>query len=1003
MSVAAIRDGKIQEVDDNDFDVEFVSPNQFLSTHVNQIPLQNAVSAPRLFYGARFYNQAVPLINPETPLVQNLVDGTDQSFDELLGEQMGAVRAKGAGTVRKITPDFIEVEDAETKEVRKVNLYNNMPFNRKTMITNTPMVQEGDTIEPGQLLAKSNYTDDQGRVAMGVNARIGLVPYKGHSMDDAVVISESFAKRLTSQQAYSDEIDLSDGTKGGVKHFISLFPTEYTKEQLANFDENGVVKPGTVLNPGDPYILATKPRMITSNMGAVGKLSRAMANTRQNASRVWDHEDPAEVVDVAQTRKGFKVIVKSETPAKVGDKMVERHGQKGIISKIIPDSQMPRTTDGEPLEVLLNPMGIPSRVNDATPLDMLLGKVAKKRGEPFRLGAFNKKGESWVDFVERTLAENEMSDVEEVFDPSEQRKLENPITVGYGHILKLHHMGESKVSSRSQGAYDCYSSDTEVLTDKGWVFWPAVTEEHKLYTPDLKTHTASYEYPRRLVSYDFDGDLLHYSSRKLDFMVTENHKCPSATPKVSEWRDRTAQKLMSLRMAYVPKFGFQLSAKDPKTKTIPHVPDSRKRNKYEGDLVIDFHDYVKLSAWWASEGSIDDEGRLIIWQAKKVHPKEYEEIRDLLVRITGVEPWDFYGRGWRVQDPRLGAYFKQHGIQDHNKRVPQDILEAGPYSSWLFIETFVKGDGTFGQYQKEGRLKLNEVMCVCSCSLQLMEGLQILAVHAGKGMHYEKAKPKGSDYCIDGRSGTTKVDNYEGWLYLCNSRGQVVGGALGEADKRYKGSWSKVPYSGKVYCATTKTGYLLVRRNGKVCVSGNSDQQPLKGGSEAAQAKRLSTLELGALLSSGAYATMREGATLRGQQNDDYWRAIRQGQTPKEPGEPFAWEKFKALLTGSGLYARNLGDGRLRLGPFTDRELAKRNPARIERGGLVDPVSLEPEPGGLFDPALVGNNRWGKIELNSDVPNPAFEKQIALLLGVKQKDVERLVAGEVTLEELRDQ
>lgn len=635
MSIAVIRNGQIQETDDDDFDVEFLSPNQFLSTHVNQIPLQNAVSAPRLFYGARFYNQAVPLINPETPLVQNLVDGTDQSFDELLGEQMGAVRSKGAGTVRKITPDFIEMEDAETKEVRKVNLYNNMPFNRKTMITNTPLVQEGDIIEPGQLLAKSNYTDDQGRVAMGVNARIGLVPFKGHSMDDAVVISESFAKRLTSQQAYSDEIDFSDGAKGGMKHFVSLFPTEYTKEQLANFDENGVVKPGTILNPGDPYILATKPRMITSNMGAVGKLSRAMANTRQNASRVWDHEDPAEVVDVAQTRKGFKVIVKSETPAKVGDKMVERHGQKGIISKIIPDTQMPRTTDGEPLEVLLNPMGIPSRVNDATPLDLLLGKVAKKRGEPFRLGAFNQKGESWVDFVERTLAENELSDVEEVFDPSEQRKMENPITVGYGHILKLHHMGESKVSSRSQGAYD-------------------------------------------------------------------------------------------------------------------------------------------------------------------------------------------------------------------------------------------------------------------------------------------------------------------------------------------------------------------------------QDQQPLKGGSEAAQAKRLSTLELGALLSSGAYATMREGSTLRGQQNDDYWRAIRQGQTPKEPGEPFAWEKFKALLTGSGLYARNLGDGRLRLGPFTDRELAKRNPARIERGGLVDPVSLEPESGGLFDPALVGNNRWGKIELRSDMPNPAFEKQIALLLGIKQKDLERVVAGEITLEDARE-
>ena len=634
--IPAIRNGQIQNIEeDDDFDVEFLSPNQYLSTHVNQIPMHGAVSAPRLFYGARFYNQAVPLLNPEAPLVQNMVDGTDQTFSEVLGEQMGAVRSKGAGLVKSVTPDYIEFEDGDTKEVRKINLYNSMPFNRKTMITNTALVKPGDTVEPGQLLAKSNYTDDNGNVAMGLNARIGLVAFKGHSMDDATVISESFAKRLTSRQTYAEDVEFDGGIKGGMNHFVSLFPTEYTKDQLANFTPDGVIKPGTVIEKGDPYILATSPRMITSNMGAVGKLSRAMSNTRQNASKVWKHDDPATVVDVAQTRKGVKVVLNTDTPAQVGDKIVERHGQKGIIAKIIPDNHMPRTVDGQPLEMLLNPLGIPSRVNDATPLDIMLGKVAKKLGKPVRLNTFNKKGESWVDFVEQTLAEHGLTDLEEVFDPKDQRKLENPITVGYGHILKLHHMGEGKANSRSQGAYD-------------------------------------------------------------------------------------------------------------------------------------------------------------------------------------------------------------------------------------------------------------------------------------------------------------------------------------------------------------------------------SDHQPLKGGSDAAQAKRLSTLELGALLSSGAYATMREGSTLRGSQNDEYWRALRQGQTPKEPGSPFVWDKFQALLTGSGMYAKNLGDGKLRLGPFTDRELAKNKPANIENGGLVDPNTFEPVPGGLFDPALVGNNSWGKIDLGGSMPNPAFEKQIAMLLGIKLKHLEGVVAGDMTLDEARE-
>lgn len=629
----ALRDNQIQEVDDKEVDVELLSPNNFFSTHINLIPMHSAVQGPRLFYGARFYNQALPLTKPDTPLVQNLdaQDKDGQSFDEKLGKIAGSVVADDDGEVVDLTPDFVKVRKADGS-IKSFDLYNNFPFNRKTAITHLPLIHKGDVVKKGQVLAKSNYTSDTGALALGANARVGLVPFKGYSMDDAIVVSNSFAKRLTSDHSYTMEQDYDNDIKGGLNHYVSLFPTKFTKEQLKKFDSNGVVKPGTIVKQGDPLILATRPRVFSSTTAQLGKLSKAMRQSRHDSSQVWDSEFDGVVTDVAKTKTGYKVIVKSEAPAQMGDKIVFRSGQKGVIANILADDHMPRTKDGQPLEVLLNPLGIPSRVNNGLIYELLLGKAAAKLGQPIKVSSFNKPSEKWYDFVAKTLQDSGLSETEEVFDPMSNRLLENPITVGVGHVLKLHHTSASKASARGQGGYD-------------------------------------------------------------------------------------------------------------------------------------------------------------------------------------------------------------------------------------------------------------------------------------------------------------------------------------------------------------------------------SDGQPLKGGSDAAQAKRLSGLEVYSLLSAGAYKTLKEGATLRGQKNDEYWRALRQGYKPKPPGAPFVWEKFQTLLTGAGLHARKINNGKLRLGPFTDDDLNKRDAIEIKSGDLVDLNTMEPIPGGLFDQSIVGNNRWGKITLPFAVPNPAFETAIRHILGLTEKDLRAIMAGQKELPE----
>ena len=181
----------------------------------------------------------------------------------------------------------------------------------------------------------------------------------------------------------------------------------------------------------------------------------------------------------------------------------------------------------------------------------------------------------------------------------------------------------------------------------------------------------------------------------------------------------------------------------------------------------------------------------------------------------------------------------------------------------------------------------------------------------------------------------------------------------------------------------------------------DQNKQPLKGGSDAAQSKRLGGLETTALMAKGAYNVLRDASTIRGSENNDYWRAIRQGYKPAEPGAPFVWEKFRVLLNGAGFNTKDLGKGKLRLSPMTDKDLDEKDPIELKNGKMVKADTLEPEEGGLFDPRMVALNKWGKITLPHGLPNPAFENQIATLLGVKLTDLRRVLAGEVALDEVR--
>jgi DNA-directed RNA polymerase subunit beta len=444
--VAALVGGKMQYVPKEEAQYFMPNMDNTFSPLTNMVPMKSMVKGQRVIMGARMFTQSLPLVNAEAPLVQSGVTGSpDLSYEDKMGEKLGAVRAQEPAQVVSVTPDEIVLR-TKTGDTQTIDLYNDMPFNRKTFWTQKSLVQPGDTVQPGQLLATSNFTDKNGSAALGLNLRVAYLPFRGKNYEDASIISESAAKRLTSEHMYQNEVEWDDNTHVGKKAFVSLFPGEYDKKMLENFEDNGAIKKGMTVNYGDPLILMAKKRD-----QVYGKVHRGRAGNFANETVTWEHHTPGIVTDVEKTKKGVSVVVKTQAPMEVGDKLTGRFGDKGVIAEVVPDDQMPKDKDGNPFEVLVSPLGLISRVNPAQVIEAALGKIAAKTGKPFKITDFDDTRDL-VDFAQKELAKNGLSDTEDVIDPETGRKIPGVLT-GSRFFMKLHHTAESKGQGRSTGGY----------------------------------------------------------------------------------------------------------------------------------------------------------------------------------------------------------------------------------------------------------------------------------------------------------------------------------------------------------------------------------------------------------------------------------------------------------------------------------------------------------------------------------------------------------------------
>jgi DNA-directed RNA polymerase subunit beta len=445
--VPAMMGGKMAYVPRKNVALELESFEDAFSPIGNMVPLKSMLQGQRAMMASRMLTQALPLKVPETPWVQSAIPGTGgkQSFEGLYSGRMGAIKADKSGRVVSTKQGIIKAKyDDGTSE--EIDLYHNFPFNRKTYIHQTPLVKPGDRFKKGHLLAKSNYTDEQGRTALGLNAKVAYIPWKGLNFEDAIVVSEGFATRSASEHMYQHEVEMNPQTKIRKRSFVSLFPGKFDKQVLSTIDDTGVVKEGTEVNFGDPLILTAKERERSQN-----KIHRKRQAGYEDRSILWDHHDAGVVTDVFHSKKGPVVLVKATSTTQVGDKLSGRFGDKGVISAVIPDSQMPHSADGTPFEVLLNPLGVISRRNPAQLVEAVMGRIAKMEGKPINIPDFEDISDM-TEFALSELRKRGLDDLEGIIDPENDRKISDVFT-GNRFFVKLHHTAESKGQARGGGGY----------------------------------------------------------------------------------------------------------------------------------------------------------------------------------------------------------------------------------------------------------------------------------------------------------------------------------------------------------------------------------------------------------------------------------------------------------------------------------------------------------------------------------------------------------------------
>ena len=455
---ARFRD-EILEVERDRADFMDVSPKMVVSVATAMIPFLENDDANRALMGSNMQRQAVPLLKTESPIV-----GTGMEYKAAVDSGVTVV-SKHNGVVEKVSATEIVIRtDEGSLETYKILKF--MRSNQGTCINQRPIVEKGERVTKGMVIADGPATSN-GEISLGKNALVGFMTWEGYNYEDAVLINEKIVRDdvYTSIHIEEYEIEARD-TKLGAEEITRDIPN-VGEDALKELDERGIIRVGAEVRAGDILVGKVTPKGETE-LTAEERLLRAIfgekaREVRDTSLRV-PHGEYGIIVDVKvftrencdELNPGVNMVVRCYIAQKrkisVGDKMAGRHGNKGVVSRILPQEDMPFLPDGTPLDIVLNPLGVPSRMNIGQVLEVHLGRAAAALGWKIMTPVFDGAHEEDIRecLKEAGLREDGKTIL---YDGRTGEKFDNPVTVGYMYYLKLHHLVDDKIHARSTGPY----------------------------------------------------------------------------------------------------------------------------------------------------------------------------------------------------------------------------------------------------------------------------------------------------------------------------------------------------------------------------------------------------------------------------------------------------------------------------------------------------------------------------------------------------------------------
>ena len=447
------------EVPPSEIDYMDVSPRQLVSVATSMIPFLENDDANRALMGSNMQRQAVPLIRTESPIV-----GTGMEYKAAKDSGV-VVLAKRDGVIEKVSAKEIVVKgDDGVRDTHKLQKF--IRSNQGTCINQRPIVSEGEVVKKGDIIADGPSTSN-GEISLGKNVLIGFMTWEGYNYEDAVLLNERLVRDdvYTSIHIEEYEADARD-TKLGPEEITRDIPN-VGEDALRDLDERGIIRIGAEVRAGDILVGKVTPKGETE-LTAEERLLRAIfgekaREVRDTSLRV-PHGEAGVIVDVKiftrengdELAPGVNQLVRcyiaQRRKISVGDKMAGRHGNKGVISRILPEEDMPFLPDGTPLDIVLNPLGVPSRMNIGQVLEVHLGYAAKALGWKIATPVFDGANED--DIAEALVKAGYDADGKTVlYDGRTGEPFDNRVTVGYMYYLKLHHLVDDKIHARSTGPY----------------------------------------------------------------------------------------------------------------------------------------------------------------------------------------------------------------------------------------------------------------------------------------------------------------------------------------------------------------------------------------------------------------------------------------------------------------------------------------------------------------------------------------------------------------------